>query len=244
MQGNALETISIAARFCGPPASGNGGYVAGMLASHAGRPVRIALRKPPPLAVPLAIRHVAGDRLELRCDGQLIAEVEPFAFSIEPPPAPSYMQALEASRNYPGFRRHHFPTCFVCGPQRARGDGLRIFPGSVAPGRVAAPWLPDESLSADDGKIRSEFMWAALDCPGYCAAQADGRLMLLGQIAAQIDRRVHVGESCVVLGWQIEGDGRKHHVGTALFDEDGECCARAMATWIEPSAAGEKQLQE
>jgi hypothetical protein len=238
-----METISIAARFCGPPASGNGGYVSGMLAACAPKPVRIALRKPPPLTVPLAVRHVAEDRLELRREGQLIAEAEPFTFAIQPPAAPGYMEALEVSRGYYGFRHHHFPTCFVCGPQRARGDGLRIFPGPVAAGVVAAPWLPDESLSADDGKIRSEFMWAALDCPGYCAAQEDGRLMLLGQIAARVDRRVHVGESCVVLGWRVGSEGRKHHVGTALFDEDGECCARAVATWIEPSEAGEKALR-
>jgi hypothetical protein len=98
---------------------------------------------------------------------------------------------------------------------------------------VAAPWMPDASLCGADGKVCSEFIWAALDCPGYFAAANDGRHMLLGEIAARIDRRVHAAESCVVVGWKLERDGRKHFVGTALYDDDGEPCARALATWIE-----------
>jgi hypothetical protein len=230
-----VEIISIAARFCGPPTSGNGGYVAGMLANHAERPVRVRLRKPPPLTAPMVVRRQVEGRLELRRDGELIAEAEPFDFTLEVPRPPAYIEALDASRAYPGFRQHPFPSCFVCGPQRARCDGLRIFPGRL-PGRevVAAPWIADDSLCAADGKVCSEFMWAALDCPGYFAAAADGRVMLLGQIAVHVDRRVHAAESCVVLGWGISSEGRKHIVGTALFDDDGEPCARALATWIEP----------
>jgi len=44
---------------------------------------------------------------------------------------------------------------------------------------------------------------------------------------------VHAGEACTVIGWKIAADGRKHLAGTAIFDEDGELCARARATWIE-----------
>jgi len=57
--------------------------------------------------------------------------------------------------------------------------------------------------------------------------------MMLGQIAARIDRRVHASESCVVVGWKLSREGRKYTVGTALYDDDGEPCARAIATWIE-----------
>jgi hypothetical protein len=49
-----------------------------------------------------------------------------------------------------------------------------------------------------------------------------------------IDRLVHVGESCMVVGWKIGSSGRKHEAGTAIFDEDGELCGRARAVWIEP----------
>jgi len=232
-----VEIITIANRFCGPAESGNGGYSAGMLANHSDRSVRVRLRQPPPLGTALVVRHLPEGRLELRQNDKVIAEAEPFQFSLEVPEPPAYVDALAASRNYGGFRQHAFPTCFVCGPQRARGDGLRIFAGPLAGGeRVAAPWIPDESLCAGDGKVRAEFIWASLDCPGYSAAVGDQRVMVLGQIAARIDRRVHAAESCVLVGWRISQEGRKHIVGTALYDDGGEACARAIATWIEPSS--------
>jgi hypothetical protein len=77
-------------------------------------------------------------------------------------------------------------------------------------------------------------MWAALDCPGYFAARSDGVAMLLGEFTAHVDRRVHVDEPCVVIGWRLAIKGRKYEVGTALFDHAGGLCAQARATWIEP----------
>jgi hypothetical protein len=58
--------------------------------------------------------------------------------------------------------------------------------------------------------------------------------MLLGEFTVHIDRRVHIDEPCILLGWRLSAEGRRHRVGTALFDEDGELCARALGTWIEP----------
>jgi hypothetical protein len=156
------------------------------------------------------------------------------------PAPPGYLDALEASRHYSGFVAHAFPGCFVCGPERARGDGLRIFAGALAgtAGMVAAPWVPDVAVGLDDHKVRPEFMCAALDCPGYFAARTDRVPMLLGEFTAHIDRRVHVDEPCVIVGWRVSVAGRKYAVGTALFDEDGELCAKARALWIEPKAQG------
>jgi hypothetical protein len=102
---------------------------------------------------------------------------------------------------------------------------------------VAAPWVPHPSLGEADGKVAAEFMTAALDCPGYFAARNDGVPMLLGEFTAHIDRRVHVDEPCVLVGWRLAVSGRKYEVGTALYDEDGEPCACARAVWIEPRAA-------
>jgi hypothetical protein len=165
----------------------------------------------------------------------LVGEASPARLDLAVPEAPSYLDAVEASRHYAGFTAHRFPTCFVCGPQRARRDGLRVFAGPV-PLRdlVAAPWVPDASLDRGDGKVRPEFMSAVLDCPGYFSLCSDDRMMLLGQLTAHIDRLVHVGESCTVVGWKIGSSGRKHEAGTAIFDEDGELCGRARAVWIEP----------
>jgi hypothetical protein len=236
------DSLTIERRFCGPPQSANGGYFAGRVAALTGRSVGVRLLKPPPLELPLAVRTAEDGRLEVLCGAELVAHTCEPRLEVPAVSSPDYLAAIEASRHYVGFAQHPFPTCFVCGPQRARGDGLRIFAGPMngaaslphtAAARVAAPWVADESLDGGDGKVRPEFMWAALDCPGWFAAAPLARVALLGELAAHIDRRVHVGERCVVIGWRSGGEGRKHHTGTALFDEDQVLCAYARATWIE-----------
>ena len=62
------------------------------------------------------------------------------------------------------------------------------------------------------------------------------RPWLLGEFTAHVDRPVYADERCVIVGWKIDGQGRKRVVGTALFNEDSELCAWARATWIEPRA--------
>ena len=44
-----MQSIRIDRRFCGPPNSGNGGYVCGLLAAHIDGGAEITLRVPPPL---------------------------------------------------------------------------------------------------------------------------------------------------------------------------------------------------
>ncbi|HEY3731146.1 MAG TPA: hypothetical protein VGL28_07785 [Steroidobacteraceae bacterium] len=234
-----MPTITVDARFCGPPGCANGGYFAGLLARHAPGLVRVRIEKPVPLDVPLEVRSEADGALELLHQGSTLARAQPAAFELSVPQPPDYLQALDASRHYIGFSHHAFPKCFVCGPERARGDGLRVFAGALSGHeQVAGAWVPDVSLSAGDGKVRPEFMSAALDCPGYFAARSDGVPMLLGEFSVHVDRCVHIDEPCIVIGWRIEVSGRKYQVGTALFDYDGDLCARARALWIEPRGGG------
>jgi hypothetical protein len=230
-----MKTLFIAARFRGPATSANGGYFAGLVASLASRTVSVRLLSPPPLNTELTVRELADGALQVLQGEAPVGEARPAVLTLEVCAAPDYLEAVEASRRYAGFRHHRFPSCFVCGTQRARGDGLRIFAGSI-PERevVAAPWVPDASLDGGDGKVRAEFMSAALDCPGYYAVAPDDRMMLLAEFTAHVDRRVHVGESCTLIGWQIGASGRKHEAGTAIFDGKGELCGRARALWIEP----------
>lgn len=229
-----MPEFSIASRFCGPPGAANGGYLAGRLAAFATTTVSVRLVKPVPLDVPLHVQDTA-EGLELHHAGQLLATARPTRLDLRVPHPPDYVTALAASRDFLPFGHHPFPGCFVCGDQRHRGDGLRIFAGDSADhSMVAAPWMPDASLDQGDGRVAPEFMWAALDCPGYFAARADGVPMLLGECAAHLDRRVHVDEPCVVIGWRIAVSGRKYEVGTALFDGNGELCGRARGLWIEP----------
>ena len=78
-----------------------------------------------------------------------MAEARPVDLDLIPPSAPSFAQAETAARSFRGFEEHVFQGCFVCGPERAERDGLRIFPGQTdAAGLFAAPWIPDASLAS------------------------------------------------------------------------------------------------
>ena len=232
-EARAVTSLTVATRFRGPPASGNGGYVCGLVAATLRADLKVRLVAPTPLDVPLeVVAEGEGAWLVSSADGP-VARAVAARLELEVPATPGYVQAVWASQHYAGFREHAFPECFVCGPLRRRGDGLRIFPGMLDSGIVAAPWLPADSLDGGDGKVAVEFHWAALDCPGYFAVSGGRRMMLLGEMQAHVDRRVHVGESCTVIGWRIGAAGRRHEAGTAIFDGDGELCARARATWIE-----------
>ena len=233
------QTIRIDARFNGPPQSANGGYTCGLMAAAIGESIGVRLYQPPPLDTDLdLVFDTVTSKWHLKLGEQLVAAAHRTQVHAHlpriPNDPPSYIQALDASVHYSGHQQHAFPTCFVCGPQRDVDDGLRVFAGRL-PGSniVAAPWLPSANLAGDNGKVRPEFMWAALDCPGYFASVTPGQTALLGELAVHIDRLVHVEEPCVIVGWPILIEGRKHKVGTALFDEDGEQCALGVATWIE-----------
>ena len=225
--------MRIASRFCGPPDSANGGYCAGSLASLLSGAVEVTLRKPPPLERELNVERSAG-QATLKDGLELIAEAREARLDLEPPVPPSFEQAIRLSARYVGHRRHHFPGCFVCGPARAAGDGLRIFPGGPEPGEmVAAPWVPDASLTDTNDHVRPEVMWAALDCVGYFAVAApDFPVALLGRMTAELSPDVELRERCVVVGWSLGRDGRKLSAGTAVFGADGQLRASARQTWI------------
>jgi hypothetical protein len=230
--------VNVSARFCGPPDSGNGGYVCGLVAGFADSCAEVTLRHPPPLNTPLAVGAGEGGSVTLKDGDRLLAEGRPVDLNPDIPAVPDYAVASAAAQRYTGFQEHPFPACFVCGPQRREGDGLRIFAGPV-PGRpmVAAPWTPHPSLSDGSQRIRSEFVWAALDCPGYFAVTgASPRPMLLGRMAACIEAAVHTDNNYRVIGWHISAEGRKQIAGTALFSESGRRCGYAVSTWIEVKA--------
>ena len=217
------------ARFNGPPASANGGYACGVVASLLGGRAEVTLRTPPRLDLPLTVTR-EGAAVRVADEGSLVAEAEPAVFELEVPAPVSVDEAAQASRGYPGFAAHAYATCYVCGP--ARDDGLGIFPGPVE-GRelVAAPWSPPRDLS-------EEMVWAALDCPSGWAIDTFGREgVLLGRLAVRILERPSRGEPHVVLGWPLGADGRKRLAGSALVTAHGRTIAFARSTWIVPRAA-------
>jgi hypothetical protein len=226
--------LTIAPRFNGPPGSGHGGYVAGLIAGFLDGPARVRLHRPPPLGRALAVRR-DGEGVTVLDGEAVVVSGAPASVEVIIPARVGFAEAEAASRGYPGFRDHNFPGCFACGPARAPGDGLRIFPGSVAErGLVAAPWVPDASLVDARGAVRPEFLWAALDCPsGWAAIVASGGPpTVLGELAVHLLGGVRLGEPCVIVGWTLGGEGRKRLSAAALLGEDGSPRALARATWI------------
>jgi len=225
------EGVTIARRFRGPPDSGNGGYSAGLLArALGGSGCEVTLLKPPPLEVEMVIESDGAEARLLHGD-EVIASARRARLDLDVPPAPDLDSAREAEGRFTGLTDHIFPGCFVCGPERGCGDGLRIFAGAVD-GMVASTWRPGPDLADEDGAVRSEFIWAALDCPGYFAVQQAAGLALLGRMTAVRHAPLRGGEEAVVTGWPIASDGRKHRVGTAVHDADGRLVAAAQCTWI------------
>jgi hypothetical protein len=242
-----MVSLVIDRRFRGPPNSGNGGYVCGCLARHVAGDAEVTLRAPPPLERPLEILTGADGGLALRENDRLLATARAASLDVPDVPRVSYEAASEAVRRTPyDEQTHNLPTCFVCGPARAPGDGLRIFAGPLQPGTnpgkpvvFAASWIPHESLSGADGYVAPEFVWAALDCPtGYCSVGArhlglnGDETVLLGRMAARIDRRPRPGDRCVVAAWPTGREGRKLFADSALLSEEQDVLATARTTWL------------
>lgn len=234
------RTVTIAPRFNGPPGSGNGGYVCGLMAAFIAGPSEATLRAPPPLDKPMTLARDEAGAVTLRDGDALIGEAAPLArFDLAAPPAPTLDEARAAAERYAGLRDHRYPTCFVCGTGRPAHDGLDIFTGPVE-GRdlVACTWTPGADLADAGGRLREVFVHAALDCPSYWALPHAGKPALLARLAASIDAPLpRTGEELIVAAWPISSEGRKHRGAAALYHADGRLIARSEALWIEPRNA-------
>ena len=79
------------------------------------------------------------------------------------------------------------PNGTMRSPRRALTQVCR-----ARPARVAATWTPYD--------VSVPITWAALDCPGYFAAEEAAGLALLGKMAATIHRPVRAGERLIARG--------------------------------------------
>ena len=236
----SMPVLTIPSRFCGPPGSGNGGYVCGRIAAYVDGPVTVTLRRPPPLATPMAVEQDGHGSVRVLHDHTLIADAAPApggpALRAPDTVPMSEARAAEGAARY--FQDPVFPDCFVCGIGRQPGDGLRIFPGPVT-GRAlwAAPWTPDSSITGASGTVWPEVVWAALDCPsGIAAAEAaslgQDTAILLGQMTATVAALPVAGDQCRVIAWPAGRDGRKLTAGSALLGPGGEVLAVARTVWV------------
>jgi hypothetical protein len=248
-----LTSEIIDKRYCGPPNSGNGGYVCGRLARYIPGGAEVMLRAPPPLNKPLEVVAADDGSWELRDGAAIVATGRAARVELTRLEKASFDEACAAELLTPVKPHEHLlPTCFVCGPARAPGDGLRIFPGPLvrqswnASAVLAATWTPDPTLAAEDGLVAPEFVWSALDCPtGYASSHDresgnfDRTPILLGRMSARIETRPRPGERCVITAWAASRDGRKRVAEAAAFGEAGNLLAVARATWI----AVDRQVQ-
>jgi hypothetical protein len=226
-----ISMVRIDRRFRGPPDSGNGGYFAGVVAKTlGGSDVAVSLRRPAPLDTDLRLEH-ADDEACLYDGSALLAVAGRKAVTIDVPP-PVLVEEARAAEGRFLADRHLYPGCFVCGPDRLAGDGWRIFPGRTGNGHVAATWTAPAEFGDEQGNLPPEFMWAALDCPGYFAVDDAAGLALLGQIGVHQYTAIPVGEPLIVSGWSIGTEGRKHRAGTALHSAEGSLLATAEQIWI------------
>jgi hypothetical protein len=241
-----MTSIIIDKRYCGPPNSGNGGYVCGRLARHIAGGAEVTLRVPPPLDTQLDVVATDDKLWELRDGATVVATGRPASLELTRLETASFDEARAAELLTPVKPHDHpLPTCFVCGPARAQGDGLRIFVGPLvrqspnASAVLAATWTPDSTLAAEDGLVAPEFLWSALDCPtGYASSHDrqsgsfDRTPILLGRMSARIEMRPRPGERCVITAWAAGRDGRKRVAEAAVYGEAGTLLAVAQATWI------------
>jgi hypothetical protein len=235
-----MPALTIPSRFCGPPGSGNGGYVCGRIAAYLDGPVTVTLRRPPPLATPMTVERGGESSIRIHHGRTLIAEAtsSPGSQALEIPGPVSMAEAHTAAGRARYYSDPVFPACFVCGTGRQPGDGLRIFPGPVA-GRPlwAAPWTPDPSVTDATGRVRPEVVWAALDCPsGIAAAEAadlaQDTAILLGRMTASLAVLPVAGDQYRVIAWPGERDGRKLTAGSALLGPGGQALAAARTLWL------------
>jgi hypothetical protein len=230
-----MTTVTVPSRFNGPPASGNGGYSCGVVASLIDGPVAVSLRRPVPLDQALALAREDGGKLCAYAADELIAEAVPASPLLAWEAGfPGIEEAREAHDRYAAPLDGEFGHCFVCG--RSRHDGFDVFPGPVTgTDLVATPWTPPEWAGDEGGIVRPEFVWAALDCPGYFALH--GREMNVAYLARQqveLLAPLHTDVEYVVVGRPLERSGRKGFAATAVLALDGTVLAHSEMLLIEP----------
>ena len=243
-------TVTIPARFNGPPDSGNGGYTAGLVAAAlGGASAEVTLKAPPPLDRPLDVER-CGDSVVVR-DGETRGRAGGRALDRRRPPAPVPFDVggrggrARARSGTP--QRHPFPSCFVCGPVRDGGrraadlrrTGRR---GRAVRGGVDAGGVARRRRTA---RLPDEMVWAALDCPTSAPIMndpddADFRPIVLARLAVRIDAPVIAGEPTSYSVGRSSVDGRKREAAAALYTAAARCapCRARCGSSSRPAVSG------
>jgi hypothetical protein len=230
-----VSTVTVPSRFNGPPSSGNGGYSCGVLAAAFEGPAAVSLRRPVPLDQALQLRHEEDGKMCAFAGEDLIAEAVPAAPLLAwDGPLPGLAEARAAHEKYAAPLDGEFGHCFVCG--RSRPDGLRLFTGPTEESElVASPWTPPVWSADEDGLVRPEFVWSALDCPAFFALHGDEMTVsYLVRQQVEVLAPIRTDVEHVVVGRVLERSGRKGLAATAVLDLDGTVLAHGECLFVVP----------
>jgi hypothetical protein len=135
-------------------------------------------------------------------------------------------QAERSSAPAAGFSSHTATaTSQTMGPSA-------LVAASPARDLFVAAWMPDREFGDDNGFLRAEFLWAAMDCPtGFAAGFPTAGKLVTGRLAVQQLKSIRTGAGCVLMSWPLGVEGRKHFSAACLY-QDEELRAVARATWI------------
>ena len=229
-----MASISIDRRFAAFGMGGRlfavGGYVCGVI-TRGWSSATVTLRAPTPVDTSLELR-VDDEERELALGDDVLASAVPDVPDI-PAPEPVDPGAARAAMSLaPGvIHQHPAPRCFVCGPDRVEGDGMRILAGPLGDGRFAAIWPPAKDMVDGDDRVASEFIWAALECPAAASFWVPGTAPLAYRTTAMIERRPQ-RQDLVVVAEPLGATERGHRTATWILDRDGVEVARAHVEWI------------
>ena len=237
------DTIRFDQRFQGFTDGALGGYAAGVVAKRIDGPAEVNLRSLPPMERELELSESEGG-FELHDGDTLVLEARSTTFELEIPESPTMEEAEAAGQALVHDEGTHLhPACFTCGPDRAEGDGLRLFMGR-RPGHdhmLAAAWSPHPDLADAGGELAEELVWAALDCPTIWSVWSRERpaaiptdsFSVLARQRLELIEPVPAGGAVIVSAWSIEREGRKNLCGAAIHNADGRLLVRADSLLVE-----------
>jgi hypothetical protein len=239
-----IDRLIIPSIFVGPPKIANGGYVCGLMANFIDGPADVLIKMPTPVDHEMQVVKLEDGTYYLMDGEKVVVQAKAASLDLDVPKPPTYEMAVEAAKTsialkdspYPGWKTLGIhPFCFCCGADISETKGLKIHPGRINGSEiVAAPWIPAPELGNENGYVRQEFIWTALDCPGAFAflELTDHRPGMSGRLVGKIDLPLIVGEPCVIIAWPVAIDGKKLFAGTAIFNAQGLKVGHVLATWI------------
>jgi hypothetical protein len=229
-----MTAITVSPAYQGIPGVAHGGYTAGLFAARLPGHPRVTLRRPPPIGTPLTVTDNGSGPSLRDPDSRTVMLARPATGLALDLPVRTVSQVADQAP-HPGYHRHPYPGCFMCGTERPDGFKLRVATGDD--GVTSGLWRPSSPLLPDREEVPAEFVWAAIDCltAWAFADRWQDRTWwpaVTGQLTVALDRQVRRDADHVVVARVTGRDGRRITVQATVSDARGRACARAEAVWV------------